>query len=343
MATSSLASGFLSAGIALCGASIGFAAVHHYTSRVADPLGVSVSPSTIDLGHLGQYASVDRVIHLSNPNDFPIQIKNVVPSCGCTTAQAPDFIPPHGDAPLTVHFNALSRNGSVQEDVVISFAGQRTESVSILITGNITREIALSQTSLVLTGKPSAAGSLTLTRLDGKPLRVAGIVSPAVLRTKISPLSASAVRVTTWQNGPGLAGAQREEVTLNLNDSLVPTLTIPVGWTTSSRYRSVPAAVNFGSVALGAALAQKVQLSGPHASRLHIVSLPPGWKAHLQPVGPGRVDLTLKGSPKGGLLHSSVVLATRNQAEPNIAVPIYAVVETSADVCSVQPPAQSSR
>ncbi len=335
MATSTLTSGLLSAGIGLCCAGIGFAAVHHYTSHAAaDLLGVHISPSTVELGHLGQYASVDHTVRFSNPNDFPVQIRNVAPSCGCTTAQAPDFIPPHGEAALAIHFNALSRSGSVQEEVDVSLVGQGTESVSIPITGNVTRELSLSQTSLVLTGKPSAAGSLLLSRLDGKPLSITSITSPAVLRTTAFSLSNSTIRVVASQSRPSLAGTHNEEVMLHLNDLLVPTLTIPVSWTTKGLYQSTPATVNFGSVAPGTALERKIQISGPNTKHLRIVSTPPGWKASLQPVKPGMVNLILYGSSKGGLLHSSVILATSDVHEPNIAIPIYAVFEASADPCS---------
>ena len=343
MATSSLTSGLLSAGIALCSAGLGFAAVHHYTSHAAAGFpGVSISPTTLSLGHLGQYASVDRVVRLSNPNDFPVQIRSVAPSCGCTTAQFPDIIPPHSVVPLSVHFNVLSRSGPIQEEVDVSLVGRSTEDFSIPITGTVTRELALSQPVISLFGKPLVTGSLTIARLDGKPLSVTGLTSPAVLRTKASSLSASSVRVTAVQNGPDLAGAHREEITLHLNDPLVPTLTIPASWTTTGSYQSVPAAINFGSVEPGTALERKIQISGPNAAGLHIVSAPPGWEVNLHLVRPGTVALTLNGSSKGGLLHSSVILATGNASEPNIAIPVYAVFETSADVCSVKSSAPSS-
>ncbi len=255
-------------------------------------------------------------------------------SCGCTTTDAPDVIPAHGKVPLTIHFNALSRSGAVQEEVDVSLAGH--EAVSIPVVGTVTSEIAPSQTVLSLTGKLKTA-SLTLNRLDGKPLSALSVQAPASLSAKVLPLSPHTIRLTASQNSPCLSGAHSEQITLRLNDALVPTLTVPVSWTTQSAYKIVPPTANFGSVASSFVLTQKIWISGPDAAHLRLVSVPPGWKTQIQPVAPRIVDLTLSGSSKGGLLHSSVVLGTDNVHEPRIAIPVYAVFETSADVCSVKP------
>ena len=313
----------------------GFAATHFlFAHALAHRTSVDIIPSKVDLGHLGQYAVVDRVVQLSNPSSSPLQVSNVTTSCGCTTTDAPDVIPAHGTAPLTIHFNALSRNGAVQEEVDVALAGHET--VSIPVIGSVTPEIALSQTALHLTGKRKTA-SLTLNRLDGKQLSVVSVHAPASVNAKISPLSPHAVRLTASQTGPCLSGVHSGQITLKLNDPLVPTLALPTSWTTKSAYRSVPPTINFGSVAPGSVLKRKIWITGPDAAHLRLVSVPPGWKTQLHPITPEMVDLTLNGSSKGGLLHSSVVLATGNVHEPNIAISIYAVFETSADVCSVKP------
>ena len=129
---------------------------------------------------------------------------------------------------------------------------------------------------------------------------------------------------------------------LRLNDPFVPTLTIPVFWTTAGSYHCLPQAVNFGSVAPGAVVEQQVRLSGPDVTHLRVVSTPPGWAAHLQPARSGTVTVILRGSSKGGLLHSSLVLATGNAHEPYIAIPVYAVFEAVAAVCSSKPRGDNS-
>lgn len=276
----------------------------------------------------------------SNPSSLPLRLRNVTTSCGCTPTDAPDVIPAHGKAPLTIHFNALSRNGAVQEEVDVALVGHET--VAIPVIGSVTPEIALSQTVLHLTGKRKTA-SLTLNRLDGKPLSVIGVQAPAPIGAKVLPLSPHTVRLTASQIGPCLSGVHSEQITLKLNDPLVPTLTVPASWTTESAYQSVPPTVNFGSVAPGSVLKRKIRITGPDAAHLRLVSVPPGWKTQIHPVTPEIADLTLNGSSKGGLLHSSVVLATGNVREPNIAIPVYAVFETSADVCSVKPSVSTSQ
>ena len=318
-----------------------FAATHFlFTHASARRTSVDIIPSKVDVGHVGQYAVVDRVVQLSNPSSSSLRISNVTTSCGCTTTDAPDVIPAHGIAPLTIHFNALSRTGAVEEEVDVSLAGHET--VAIPLVGSVTPEVALSQTVLNLTGKPKTA-LLTLNRLDGKPLTITSVHAPASVSAKVFPLSPHTVSLTAFQTGACLAEVHSEPITLKLNDPLVPTLTIPTSWTTQSAYHCVPPTVNFGSVALGSVLTQKIRITGPDAAHLRLVSAPPGWKTHLQLVTPETVDLALNGSLKGGLLHSSVVLGTGNVHEPNIAIPVYAVFETRADACSVKPAVSASQ
>lgn len=102
-------------GLALAFAGVGFTAAHHFIANPLRPSScVNAVPSMVSLGHLGQYATADRVVWLANSNSIPLHIQDVSVSCGCTTTQAPDLIPPHGRVPLTIHFNALGRNGRVQ-------------------------------------------------------------------------------------------------------------------------------------------------------------------------------------------------------------------------------------
>lgn len=283
---------------------------------------------------MGQYAAVERIVWLTNPLSTPLRVRNVSVSCGCTTTQAPDFIPPHGKAPLTVHFNALDRIGQVQEEVNVSFGGQE-EDVTLPISGVVTREIMLSRPSLALSDKRAA--TLTLTRLDGKPLKVACANAPTHLKTDIQAISPNAARLTVSPLGSSLAGAHSEDVTLRLNDPLVPTLTIPVSWTVAGSYHCLPQSVNLGSVEPGTVVEQQVRISGPDVAHLRVASAPNGWVTHLQAAKSGTVTLILKGSSKGGLLHSAIVLATGDAHEPNVAVPVYAVFETAAGTCSNKP------
>lgn len=99
----------------------------------------------------------------------------------------------------------------------------------------------------------------------------------------------------------------------------------------------MPLAVNFGSVTPGAEVEQRIRISGPDLTHLRVASAPPGWVTRLQPIKSGTVKLTLRGSSKGGLLHSSIILATGNTREPNLAIPVYAVFETAAGACSSKP------
>lgn len=290
----------------------------------------------MSLGHLGQYAVVERSVQLVNSTSDPVQIRNVSVSCGCTTTKAPDLIPPHGEAPLTIHFRALDRIGPVQEEVNVQFEGQEAN-VTIPVSGTVTREIAMSRSLLDLTAKPSSIDALTLTRLDGKPLKVACVNASSHLRADIQTVSPNVTRLAVFRVGPRLTGAHSEDVTLRLNDPLVPTLTIPVSWTIAGSYHCLPQYVNFGSVVPGTVVEQRVRISGPDAAHLRVVSAPKGWTTRLQSAKSGAVSLILRGSSKGGLLHSSIVLATGASREPTIAVPIYAVFETAAGVCSGKP------
>jgi hypothetical protein len=176
-----------------------------------------------------------------------------------------------------------------------------------------------------------------LTRLDGKPLQVTNANASSHLKTDIQTVSPTVTRLAVSRIGFGLSGAHTEDLTLHLNDPLVPTISLPVSWTTQGVYRSVPQAVNFGSVVPGTAVEQQVKISGPDLTHLRVASAPPGWVTRLQPTKFGTVKLTIQGSSKGGLLHSSIILATGNTREPNITIPVYAVFETAAGACSSKP------
>lgn len=317
-------------------AGLGFTAAHQLAARSSrHALPVEVAPKWVNFGRIAEGGVFERTVLLRNTTSQPLRVEQVGTSCGCTTTEVPTAIPPHGTAPLTVRFDAHGHlPGALHEEAFLTFGGASSSEVAVPVIGMVAHVVARSRDTLVLGGKPDASAVLTLTRLDGKPLTASVLQVPNALRAQITSVSPAVLRLAVHVAGPSMAGQHEEAVALRLNDALLPTLTIPVSWSTASRYRILPPSVNFGSVAPGAALSRNIDITGPFASGLRVVSAPPGWTAFVQKgANAFSATLTLHGSAKGGLLHSSVLLATGNAREPNITIPVYAVGETAADAC----------
>lgn len=279
---------------------------------------------------MSEGAVAERTVRLHNTSDAPLYVERVGASCGCTTTQAPQSIPPQGSAPLTVRFDSHNRVGPIHQSVRLYLAGHQAP-LTISTTGQVARDIAFSARSLDLgDGTSGAPATLTVTRVDNKPLSVSLVKAPHPLRARVKQVSPSSARLVVSFAAPSLAGVQEKEITLGLNCPGLPATTIPVRWATPGLYQMTPEQVNFGVVSPGTARKQQVRLSGADVSKLRVLSCQGGVSAHLlRRAGSRQAVLSIVYRPKGGqgsLLRGHVVLATGEARQPRLIVPVYAAV-----------------
>lgn len=222
-----------------------------------------------------------------------------------------------------LRFDSRSRRGA-RETARLTFRDAASPPLVVSASGMVKQVVALSPPSLNLNDAFVPSSTLTITRLDGKRLEASAQNVPSPLVARLERLSPLVLRLQLKQIAPSLAGTHHEQMRLHLNVPGLSHLTVPVKWTVKGNYQMQPSSADFGLIPTQTPLQKIITISGRNASRLRVVSTPPGWKARLRTKSEHQAVLTLQGTLKGGLLNAFVVVATGDPRDPQIAVPLFA-------------------
>lgn len=115
-------------------------------------------------------------IKLWNKGDEQLEIKNVKPGCGCTTAPLDkNLLQPGEYATLDVSLNITSYNGDVTKSISIYTNEENNDHVVLFIKANVSRPVNVFPTYLafsrLMVGEESSA-KVVLTNNTDKPIKV---------------------------------------------------------------------------------------------------------------------------------------------------------------------------
>ena len=173
---------------------------------------IQFEQTVYDFGRTAQVATVTGVFKFKNTGDALLKIEPPKPSCGCTVAELkPDSLPPGATGELAFTLNLGQVKAQFDKLIAVKSNDPETPEVTLHVKADYTplydvNPIALvSQLSL---GVNAATQFTTLTRTDGKPLRVERFVASkpwitAQAEPGALPADASArLRVTIQREGP---------------------------------------------------------------------------------------------------------------------------------------------
>jgi hypothetical protein len=130
-----------------------------------------------DLGKVSQVTTVSGVFKFKNTGDGVLKIEPPKPSCGCTVAGLkPDTLAPGATGELTFTLNLGVNRAILEKHIAVRSNDPKTPEVSLTIKVDYTPLYDLNPLALsprLAYGTNDTTQFTTLTRTDGKPLRIA--------------------------------------------------------------------------------------------------------------------------------------------------------------------------
>ena len=167
--------------------------------------------TTYDFGKVSQVATVSGVFKYRNTGDAVLKIQPPKPSCGCTVAELkPDTLAPgeSGELPFTLSLGIY--RATLEKHIAVFSNDPSTPETGLSIKVDYTPLYELNPVTVspnLAFGVDSAGEITTLTRNDGKPLRITRLVTSkpwikAVIEPGSQPTDAAArIRITVQREG----------------------------------------------------------------------------------------------------------------------------------------------
>ena len=173
---------------------------------------IQFDQTVYDFGKTSQVATVSGVFKFKNAGDGMLKIEPPKPSCGCTVASLkPDTLPPGATGELPFTLNLGLYRTTLEKHIAVRSNDPQTPEVSLTIKVDYTPLYELNPTILspnLAFGVNDTDQFTTITRTDGKPLRVVSLApSKPWITAKVEPEAkadeaTARVRVTIQREGP---------------------------------------------------------------------------------------------------------------------------------------------
>ncbi|MGC4044676.1 MAG: DUF1573 domain-containing protein [Armatimonas sp.] len=300
---------------------VGGLAVRKLLTRPSGPA-LLATPTAFSLGNVAEGRKVSASVTLRNTGTTPLEITRVDKSCDCTDLSLPGPLAPGQSAPLALTVDTTAqRRGPINKAIVLHVKGWPKNPITLPIQGSIYDELTITPKTLnlgMLTCRQKHPVSLTLNRLDGKPLTVTKIEPPAGLAITPKSTAPNTVALSGTFTAPEVPGEFQETVTLHTDDSALPTITARLDFTVKAAYTLTPKFAHFGLTREKAPKEIRVKISGP-PTPLKLLSVPPSISARLE----GTTVIIARRPEAPKRLVTEVRLGTQNPKQPQIPVPVY--------------------
>ncbi len=173
---------------------------------------IQFDQTVYDFGKTSQVAAVSGVFKFKNAGDALLKVQPPSPSCGCTVTELkPDTLPPGATGELPFTLNLGLHRATLEKHIVVRSNDPQTPEVSLVIKVDYTPLYEISPLALVPNlpmGVVATNQFATITRTDGKPLRIARLDAskPWITATVEPGVSADAatarICVTIQREGP---------------------------------------------------------------------------------------------------------------------------------------------
>lgn len=142
----------------------------HAASQIVAP------EPNFNFGSIVQGEKLYHSFSIKNNGDTPLSILRMVPSCGCTAANASSpVIQPGKSGEIKIVFDSTNFSGKVTKNIAVETNDPKTPSYTLTLNGTIVEEIQITprQVSLgqIKVGNPARA-AVTLTNRGNKPLKI---------------------------------------------------------------------------------------------------------------------------------------------------------------------------
>ncbi len=287
----------------------------------------------VEAGELVKYSYV-----FTNSGDQPLEVSNVQPSCGCTTAG--DWsrkVMPGETGMVPIQFNSSHFNGQVFKTISVT-SNEKQKPVTVLqLKGAIWKPIELLPQNTVINLTPDASQASASVRIINHldaPLTVSSpeCSNPSFSIALITNQPGKEFQVTIASVGELNTGNVQGKVTLKTSSSKTPTLEVPFWVIVQPVISIMPPRITLPQGPLKAKAPTTVTIQNNSTNAL-ILNDPavniPGVEVQIKEVQPGRIFQALLTFPDGLELPSgqpiTLTLKSSQPRMPEIRVPISQV------------------
>lgn len=293
-----------------------------------------------DFGFIEQGQQAGNVFTLENKGVEDLVLSKVETSCTCTLAFLPkeSRLPPGGKGELVVGFDSAGREGGQSQTVYI-YSNDPISPIVQLRVGGVIKPTRL----------PVSARSLqfgTITKRDGST-RVFSIRDPGDGSLTVSEVTSDSpfvkatltrddkqgleYRVTVELQPGAPIGEFKGKITVHSNHPKEPVVEIPIAAEVIGDIETFPNQFFLGLLKKGQGASKTITLSTTAKERLKVKKIhSPFDYVTVKSETDGKqyvITATLKDNAPLGLIKGVVVIHTNNADQPEIKVPLYALVE----------------
>ncbi len=297
---------------------------------------------TYNFGFIEQGEHAERVFTLENKGTEDLVISGVETSCSCTQSSLPagTRIPPGGKTCLTVGFDSIGREGGQSQIVYVHSNDPVSPTVQLRIGGIVKPPyLSVSARSLCLGVARKHAGTTA-------EFFIADPGDNSLLVSKVASDSQFLKITLTHDDTQGLVyhvraelqpgaplGQSKSNITIYSNHPQEPVVEIPVTAEVVGDIEVFPRQFFLGVVERGQNASKKITLSTTSDKPLSIKGIDNACEYVIVTASPkvnGKeytITATLKGTAPVGLTKQVVVIHTNDPDQPEISVPLYALIE----------------
>lgn len=233
-----------------------------------------------DLGSVQRGDRVVHTFHLRNAGTATVHLKEVIPSCSCTTAPLTrKDLAPGERLELQATFDSRTFQGPVQKSLVVTSDDPEQPVLQLELKAVVRPRILGLPEVLRLPGRRAsgeAPARLELRRSDGTPLKVLGAALKGVpaLEVEVVP-EPPAVALLLHPRQAAAPGPFQGALVLQIEDAVEPRLEIPVQGSLVADLSVYPESLDLGRLAPGASSSMPLRLSQAQASEAPTLDIQP--------------------------------------------------------------------
>jgi len=302
----------------------------------------------IKAGELVKYSFV-----FTNNGDQPLELSNVQPSCGCTTAgDWSHKVMPGETGKVPIQFNSANFNGSVFKTVSVSSNDKQKPVIVLQLKGTIWKAIELIPPYTVLNVLPdatNASASIRIINNTDDPLTLSAPEcsnnSFAATLSTIKP--GKEFQLTLASVSSLAAGNAQGKISMKTSSTNTPTLDVPFWVNVQPALSIMPSQIMLPRAPLTAKAPTTVTIQNNTANAVSLsdpaVNVP-GVDVEIKEVQPGKIYHALLTFPEGFEIPAgqSIALTMKSTSSqvPQIKVPIHQATAASVPVPQTLKPQQ---
>jgi len=283
----------------------------------------------VQAGEMVKYSFI-----FTNIGEEQLEVSNVQPSCGCTTAgDWTRSVPPGGTGKVPVQFNSANFNGQVLKTITVT-SNEKQKPVTVLqLKGTIWKPIELVPQYTVINVAPDASGASASVRI------INHLEEPLSVFEPVSSNPAFSVALITNQPGKEFqlnlaagdlsSGTVQGKVTLKTSSAKTPTLDVPFWASVQPVISVIPARIMLPQAPLKTKAPATVTIQNNSTNALTLTDPSvnaPGVDVQIREVQPGRLFNALVTFPEGFEMPAGepIVLTVKSSQSrmPEIRVPV---------------------